>query len=181
MLLIKNQLVTSLRQKRIGEIHEQLGRMNDLTGETIQEIRNISHNLRPQHLDQLGLTTALETLVETVQENSAIQFHLHCDPINGLIPVEHEINFYRIVQEALNNILKHSGASEASIIVRHREKKIDLEIQDNGKGFSLKTLAGEKGMGLTGMQERARMFHATIEIFQAQPTGTIIHLQYNLP
>jgi signal transduction histidine kinase len=97
-----------------------------------------------------------------------------------LIPPEHEINFYRIVQEGLNNIIKHSGATEAAIEIHRSEMCIDLEVRDNGKGIDAGSLSGPGGMGLTGMAERARMFDATLEIKSLQPRGTAIQLQYFL-
>jgi two-component system, sensor histidine kinase LadS len=180
MLLIKNQLTASLRLKPKKSVTEQIQKMNTLAGETIQEIRTISRNLRPQHLDQLGLSTALETLIETVQESSTIHFQFHCDPIDGLIPFEHEINFYRIVQEGLNNILKHSRATEASLAIRRTPETLVLEIRDNGTGMTKTTATDSTGMGLPGMQERASMFGAKIFFRQAQPSGTVIQLVYTL-
>lgn len=180
LLLIKNQLTAGIRQEPEGNLSGQLQRMNNLTGDTIQEIRSISYNLRPPHLDQLGLTTALETLVETVQASSDIRFNLLCDPIDGLIPLEYEINFFRIVQEGLNNIIKHAGATEASVTIKHTNDKLDLEIRDNGSGFRESMSGNAAGMGLTGMQERARMFGAILTITPAEPSGTLIHLEYYL-
>lgn len=79
--------------------------ISDLAGETIQEIRNITYNLRPQYLDQLGLTAAIETVVEKVSETSVVKFHMNVDQIDKIFSNANEIKFYRIVQLKVYDML----------------------------------------------------------------------------
>jgi signal transduction histidine kinase len=178
ILLIKNQLTAKIRKEPEESSAASLQKISDLTSETLQEIRTISQNLRPQHLDQLGLTTAIETLVEKVQESSAIRFHLHVDEITGVIPPDKEINFFRIVQEGLNNIVKHSCATDAFVTITHTDEMIRLEIRDNGSCAKSADSFARGGLGLTGMKERARMIGATLSIQLPEGAGCCITLEY---
>jgi signal transduction histidine kinase/ligand-binding sensor domain-containing protein len=181
VLLIKNQLTANIRKEKEGGKANSLRKISDLTGEAIQEIRNISQNLRPPHLDQLGLTTAIETLAEKVQELSDIRFHIQLDTIDGLIPSEQEINFFRIIQEAFNNIIKHSHASEAFLTITKTDTMIHVEINDNGKGVTPQVVSSKAGLGLTGMRERARMVGAALTIDLSKSSGGSITIDYPLP
>ena len=180
LLLIKNQLLLKIRTSPDKESTELLRGISNLTGETIREVRTISCNLRPQHLDQLGLTTAIEIIVEEVSESSDIKFHLSVDDIDELLPKQDEINFFRIVQESINNIVKHSQAADAIIKIKKTNTLIDLEISDNGIGIKKNILHMNKGLGLTGMHERARMINARLSIIFPDDGGTIIEMEYPL-
>lgn len=177
LLLIKNQLALKIRHEKESGVAESLARINKLTGETIQEVRNISKNLRPQHLDQLGLTIAIETLIEEVEQNSEIEFRQHIGNIDKLFPRDKEINVYRIIQESLNNIIKHANASEASIEIEKTKDHVYIQIKDNGGGSRL---AGKtkKGLGLTGMSERARIIGADLKIDFSETDGTTVSFKY---
>lgn len=176
LLLIKNRLLTNIRKEPEQSKSESLKKISDLTGETIQEIRDISWDLRPQHLDQLGLTTAIETLVEKVRESSGIKFNLKIDNIDDLIPRENEINLFRIIQESINNIVKHSQATEAFISIKRNNNMFRLEIKDNGIGMNRKVKT--EGLGLTGMHERAGILGAELNINFSQTSGTSINMEY---
>ncbi len=102
----------------------------------IQETREIAYNLRPFQLDRLGLSTAIEGMIDTVSRSSGIQIHSEVDNIDDLFPEELQINLYRIVQEALNNIVKHADATEVNIHLSRIGQGMILTIQDNGRGFT---------------------------------------------
>lgn len=181
LLLIKNKLLSSIRDTTDAEQSVSLNQTCNLTGSTIQEIRNISQNLRPQHLDQLGLTTAIDTMIEVIERSSDIKFESSLDNIDDLLKTGHEINFYRIIQESLNNIVKHSSATVVSIIIKKSNKEINLEISDNGIGIdkSIDTFNNTTGgMGIAGMHERAKMISAHLVIDQLENSGTVIKLNY---
>lgn len=178
LLLINNKLLTKIRKESEPTAVESLKEISNLTGETIQEIRDISWNLRPQHLDQLGLTTAIETLVEKVEESSGVKFHSQIDNIDNFIPKENEINLYRIIQESLNNIVKHSRATEAFIKIERNGKMVYMEIKDNGIGANQPVKSA--GFGLTGMYERAEMLGAKLNIILSETSGTVISMEYQL-
>jgi two-component system, sensor histidine kinase LadS len=180
LLLIKNQLLSKIRVLSDENTVKSLKKVSDLTGETIEEIRSISRNLRPQHLDQLGLKTAIETLIEKVEESSQINYKLHIDEIDGLVSHEHEINFYRIIQESLNNIVKHSKATETLINIKRTDHSIYMTIEDNGIGIPQPDNNLLNGSGLIGMQQRAKMIGGILTIHMVEKGGTQIKFLYPL-
>ena len=104
--------------------------------QTLEEVRTISYNLRPHHLDQLGLTTTIRAMIEKIAESSGIAMSSELDDIDGVFPPADEITIYRIVQESLNNVVKHSRADEAHVAVRCHEHHVEITIRDNGQGFA---------------------------------------------
>src|SRR5207344_1592989 len=98
-------------------------RMNEISGaasQAIEEVRRITHGLRPYQLDRLGLTQAIRTLVTRASESSSVVFASRVEDIDKLFNKDEEIHVYRIVQEAVNNIVKHSGATEAAVVIKKR-------------------------------------------------------------
>jgi two-component system sensor histidine kinase DegS len=177
LLIVKNLLLSSVRKSFNDTEKKYLQGINDLTGEAINEIRNIIYNLRPQHLDHLGLSTAIETLVENISDSSGIKFIINIDKIDNLFPKSDEINFFRIVQESLNNIVKHSNAKDAIIDIKKRDGVIALIVKDNGKN-SKKNSGALNGMGLVGIRERSRMIGAQLDLNINGEDGTTLILKY---
>ncbi|MGB7467882.1 MAG: ATP-binding protein [Candidatus Acidiferrum sp.] len=143
----------------------------------IEETRGISYNLRPFQLDRLGLNKAIESLIRSVSQASGIRFSTELDKIDDLFFEDLRINFFRIVQESLNNIMKHSRATEVKIVLRRNDSLLTLAIEDNGGGFkpaNRPAPTGQNGFGLTGMAERARLLGGTFEIRPGQERGTLI-------
>jgi len=143
----------------------------------IDKVRKFSYGLRPGVLDYLGLTAALETLIEELQ-GKGISSNLTITGSERFLPPDIEITLFRIAQEALSNIKKYSLASKVDIGLKYTQSRIRLKITDNGQGFSLPDRLGELAnqgkLGLIGMEERARLIGGSFYI-QAQPQkGTTI-------
>ena len=120
------------------------------------ELRRLSHELRPTILDDLGLVPALEFLSQGVSRRFGIRITVEGDT-SGRLPPQVEVALYRIVQEALNNITKHAEASHVSVRLQKEENKIRLTVTDDGVGFDMQSVLGQKGrsgLGLVGMRER---------------------------
>lgn len=181
ILIIKNRADLALQAGHLPDhVAEQLQEIRESAMSSIQDVRQISHALRPVHLEQFGLTESLNVLCDQLQSSSSIEWSYHFDQIDGLIPKDREINFYRIIQEAINNILKHSQATEASVMVRHLQNNLQTVIWDDGAGFDLSEKRQFAGMGLSGMTERAKTFpDSTIDIQSSPGNGTVI--KFNLP
>jgi signal transduction histidine kinase len=179
LLLIKNHLLSRIKNPETNGSAKSLTIISNLAGEVIQEIREIIYDLRPQHLDQLGLKTAIETMLEKVSESCSINFHVSIDDIDNFFREGDEIRYYRIIQECLNNIVKHSNASDAYVNIKKIENIILLEISDNGKGFNVDNLSPGRHMGLTGIRERARLLGSDISI-SSSASGTLITLTYKV-
>jgi signal transduction histidine kinase/ligand-binding sensor domain-containing protein len=180
LLIIKNWALLGL--KNGADSSRQLGEISETASAAINEVREIAYNLRPFHLDELGLTKAVESMLDRISKVSAIDFFWEMDVIDGFFPQEDEINFYRIVQECVNNIVKHSGASRASVKIERDDEGLRLSIRDNGKGFepSLVALkrASQSGFGLAGINERARILGGKLAINSDSGEGTLVKLTF---
>ncbi len=182
LVIIKNRAMISLQQADDHEeMLEQVTEIAEAADHALFEVREIAHNLRPFQIDRLGLTKALEALVRKAG-TGGLQFTSRIDKIDSLLPAESEINLYRIIQESINNIIKHSRATEASVRVECRDQSIEVTILDNGCGFTpgitpRTPQSTGSGMGLTGITERARILGCVPMIESNPGQGTKISLQ----
>ncbi|QQS47519.1 MAG: hypothetical protein IPM66_02340 [Acidobacteriota bacterium] len=182
LAIIKNRALHSLADPDDHDrAREQIEEIAEAAGHAIQETREIAYNLRPFHIDRLGLTAALAAMIKRASSDN-LQFTTELDSIDGLLAPEQEINFYRIVQESVNNIIKHSGAGEASVAIKRRDGMIELTIADNGRGFEVgrggsRNAESGSGFGLLGMTERARILGCVPVITSAPGKGTTIKLK----
>jgi two-component system sensor histidine kinase DegS len=160
-----------------GELRTELDQLYELSKQTYQGIKRYAQALRPGILDDLGLVPAVKWLAQEVNNLTGIEVQVRIDVIPSLAP-ETQLVLFRIVQEALNNVQRHSGASEASITVDYQETEIRVTIKDNGKGFSppqqLSDFAAQGKLGLTGMAERIRLVGGEIEVSSQIGKGTRI-------
>lgn len=158
-------------QKGIQSLRE----LEALAEQTIENLRRLTRALRPIYLEDLGLVTALEMLArETSQNNRLVDIHKTGQ--ERRLPREVELSLYRIAQEALNNVVKHSKATHASLRITFEESEIQMEVSDNGNGFvvpdSPTEFAPNGHFGLLGMHERADLIGARLEIDSALGKGT---------
>jgi signal transduction histidine kinase len=149
-----------------------------LLREISNEIRTISHLLHPPLLDEVGLQSALEWYIEGFGERSKIEVNLELPEDFGRLPRNHEITLFRVVQECLTNIHRHSGSTTASVRVERSENEVRLEVHDAGKGIPVDTqatLASGKlsGVGLRGMRERIRQMGGQLAV-RSNADGTQI-------
>ena len=149
-----------------------LDQISGVASQAIEEVRQITHDLRPHLLDQLGLTQTLRATIRRVSENCPIVFAAHVDDIDGLFGSESEIHVYRIVQEGLNNVVKHSSATEATVVVKRQQHVLTIAVRDNGRGFSRNSeINGDSpgaGFGLSSISERARILGGDVA-YESQP------------
>jgi len=149
----------------------------------IDETREISYNLRPFQLDRLGLTKAVQAMARTASTASGIKITSELANVDDAFAEDLRINFYRIVQECLNNIAKHSAATEASIAVERTAERVVLAIHDNGRGFTPgagSSDGGAGGFGLTGIAERARLLDGELAIQSTPGRGTTVRVEFQL-
>ena len=159
------------------ELRNELEKLYELSKQTYQGIKRYAQALRPGIMDDLGLVAAIKWLAEEIQNLSGIEIQVKTDNI-PLLPPETQLVLFRIVQESLNNVHRHSGASEASIMVECQGAEVSVTINDNGKGFELpqqlSDFAGQSKLGLTGMAERARLVGGGLEVNSQIGKGTTI-------
>jgi signal transduction histidine kinase len=146
-------------------------------------VRRISHNLRPYQLDRLGLTKALQAAVKRVSDSGGLRIEHHIANLDGLFSSENEIHLYRVVQESLNNILKHSQAASAWIAIERAEGQVQIRIEDDGCGFDYRDRMSAPnhpgGFGLTGIRERVRLLGGQFTCDSAPGQGT--RLRFDIP
>ena len=180
LLIIKNSALLGLMAINPEERgKDQLDDISATASRAIDEVRQIAYNLRPYQLDDLGLTKALESIIAKAAASSAIEFSWDIDKIDRMFSPEEEINIYRVVQESLNNILKHSSATRARVVVHRDGTNLDITINDNGRGFDFaRYAAGENagGFGLKGLSERARMLGGRLSIRSEPGQGATVNL-----
>lgn len=148
----------------------------------IEELRRISHRLRPAILEDLGLTAALKWAVENFfRMHTDVRGEIRIADLDTRIDAESGINIYRIVQECLTNIAKHARPSRVSVTVRCSRSQVEITVRDNGRGFDSdgrhRSESGAAGMGLDIMAERARMIGAELQIRSAPGRGTRVCLR----
>jgi signal transduction histidine kinase len=155
------------------EVAEQALNMRDLIDHSIDEVRNIALRLRPRILDDLGLTAAVDWFVADFQKRTKIKCDLertNLDEVDNNIA----ITIYRIMQEALTNVGRHSEADRAGVVIRCFNDKIFLEISDNGAGYDEQILGDSKGLGIPGIRERIILLNGTLEIKTGPEIGTTL-------
>jgi two-component system, NarL family, sensor histidine kinase DevS len=150
-----------------------LSSLRELVVSTLQDVRRLAVELRPSALDDFGLATAVERLAETFREQTGVQVDLEARLGDGRLPSEVETALYRIVQEALTNVVKHAGATRVSILLTHRDTSVAAVIEDDGGGFD-PTAVGDDVLGLAGMRERVGLVGGRLRIEAVEGTGTTI-------
>jgi len=158
-----------------------LEELRQQTNDIMQGVRRLSQDLRPAALDRLGLLPALEWLVSDVAEYSGIATKVNVLGTERRLPEEVELVLFRIAQEALRNVWRHSQATEVEIMVEFDERKTRITVSDNGKGFNLPRtigdLARDSKLGLAGMQERAQLLGGTLTVQSELGRGSSITVE----
>ena len=185
LVVIKN-LAAIFLNSRDGQRSPADGNVEEIVSEASEalgEVKVISYNLRPYQLDRIGLTKAIQALTRTATAASPIVFQAAIDNIDDIFPKVTQINFYRMVQEGVNNIIKHSDASMASVMVHREQHRILLTMSDDGKGFQTTHSGGDlghTGFGLVGIVERAQLLGG-VAIVQSEPgMGTSVRIEIKL-
>jgi len=161
------------------DLRQAASDLRDLVVATLQDVRRLAVQLRPKALDDFGLVPALERLVQTFSESTDIRVALEAQLGDERLPPEVETTLYRIVQEALTNIVKHAEAANVSILLVRAKGSATLVIEDDGQGFDPdKTREG--GLGLVGMRERAELHEGRLRI-ESAPGGEGATLVIEVP
>ena len=155
--------------------------LRDLVVATLQDVRRLAVELRPAALDDFGLVPALERLRDTTTEQGRIAVELKSDlDDRRRLPAETETALYRIVQEALTNVLKHADATRVTVRLRLHEKAVELVVQDNGAGFEPGAVR-DGGLGLVGMRERVALLGGRMVVESSDGAGTMLKAEVPLP
>jgi len=184
LVIIKNRALSALKVPDDQErALEQLKEIAEASTHTIDEVKEIIYDLHPLQLDRLGLTVALGEMLGEVAEAHGLEISSELDDINNLLSKESANNLYRIVQESLNNIIKHAKAGKVAVLLKLHEGFLALTVKDDGQGFvpgEARTNARRDGFGLAGIVERARLLGGESLIESAPGCGTTVSVRLPL-
>jgi len=186
LLLIKNRAHVAAQSTVDPAAARQIQQIEDASTLAIAETRALATSLRPYQLDRLGLTLALKSLAQNVSGSSGIVMHADLDAIDGVFSPSGESHLYRVVQEALKNVVRHSGATEANLTLFRGTREISLLVQDNGRGFDASAAMGRRaevvgGFGVSNMEERIRILGGTLTLESKPGEGTRVLASIPIP
>jgi signal transduction histidine kinase len=186
LIAIRNQtLVAMQRSQEENGVRKRLEEISDTTSQALDEVRQITQGLRPYQLNRLGLTKAIRAILNQVSSDSRIVFASRVDDVDNVFDQDAEIHVYRIVQEAINNVIKHSAANEAAVVIKNRNGVVSVSIRDNGRGFDLNSVSASEpnalGYGLSGIAERVRILGGTLIVDSRPAKGTNLSVEIPVP
>jgi signal transduction histidine kinase len=161
-------------------LHTDLQEVREIAQNTLNNIRGLSQALHPVLLDEVGLESTLDWYIPTVERQTGLVLHYEKSGESFPVGTRAGVQIYRVLQEALNNISRHSGAKEAWIRLRFEPERLELEVEDHGKGLA--PAEGQTGIGLVAMRERAELLGGTVAVSalgtaQSNGTGTLVRLK----
>ena len=168
--MLADEDITPSEANRIGEgIHK-------VTATVLENSRRIAHDLLPPTLQKFGLKAALEELCEEVSETKKFDLSYNFNYTNGSLVAEKELHLFRIAQELFSNSIKHAEASSIILSLNTVADKVDFKYQDNGKGMDLSSVKYAKGLGMSGIENRASILNAVLEIVSSPGNGLSVQL-----
>jgi len=173
--LIIMKFRAAMAQKDDAAAGEHITEIAESAAESIEEVRRISRDLRPSQLERVGLTATIDSMLRSVRESTALEIDAQISAMDGLFSPDQEIGFYRIVQEAMNNILRHAHAHRVEVQLQSDDGVLRLMIHDDGRGFDPATTEnGNGGLGLKSMRTRAQMLGGELRIESGSRSGTTL-------
>jgi signal transduction histidine kinase len=162
------------------EMRRSVPDLRELVVSTLHDVRRLAVELRPKALDDFGLVPALERLAETFSEQTNVTVDVQAALGDSRLPKEAETALYRIVQEALTNVIKHANARTVSVVLTRKGESVAVVIEDDGRGFDPEATPDE-GLGLVGMRERIALVGGRLSIESRPEHGTTVAVEVPLP
>ena len=178
-LVIRSDIIKKLIEKETPSttIYKEIEQLKFQLRSVIKEIRKIMYDLRPTSLDELGFSSSIHGLVSKTEEDCNIKFSVSIDEESKIKNSNLKIICFRIIQESLNNIIKHSKARKAYIYVKISNTFIDMIVQDNGIGFDTSKINSINSFGLSSLKERVSLVNGTVIIDSELSKGTAINVK----
>ena len=158
-------------------LRADLMEIREITQGSLEKVRTLSQMLHPAVIDDYGLEKAIEWYVPTFEKQTGIPVSYEKDGTGPALKNEAAIHVYRILQEALNNVARHSGSERAAVRVRYAADLLRLEVEDRGKGLTDRTSDERNGLGLVAMRERAELVHGKLKLENVPGGGAIVSLE----
>lgn len=163
-----------------GDIRHHLASAKEVAGRMSGEVNRLAWEIRPTALDDLGLQTAIRHLIESWAERSGVVFDLHLALQDRRLPGPVESVLYRVLQEAVTNIVRHAKAGQVGVILEASEIEARLIVEDNGVGFDAEADGSRKRLGLLGMRERLALVNGALEVESSSGCGTTLFVRVPL-
>lgn len=175
--LLEQQAADPALRARVADLREMAER-------ALQDVRQISHLLRPQMLDELGLLPTLRWLARTFEKRAGLAVELEHEGLEDHIDPDVDSLVFRLVQEALTNVAKHARVASARVRLRRGNGCLVVTVQDQGQGFdaegALRATEEDRGFGVRGMRDRVHLFGGRFEIRSGPGAGTVLHVEIPL-
>jgi PAS domain S-box-containing protein len=171
---LNNRLSNDIESPDIDSIKTRTQAMFDLIDSTVQTVQRISSELTPGVLDHLGLAEAVKWQVDKFRNRTGIKYDVIINPENIKLDQKSSITVFRIFQEALTNIVRHSEATEVKVLLKEADERLTLEVEDSGKGIQAEHIASPESVGLIGIRERARILGGRVRISGSPGKGTTV-------
>ncbi|HTR36133.1 MAG TPA: PAS domain-containing sensor histidine kinase [Bryobacteraceae bacterium] len=162
---------------QIAGIREKLRSMLQLADATFDAVRRIASELRPIMLDDLGLVAAMESQAQELQARTGIRFDVVCSADSIQLSAEKATAIFRIFQEALTNVVRHSRASQTEVVIEQKGDELVVLIRDDGQGITPAIMNGKTSLGFLGMRERARLLGGKVDIQSIVGQGTTVRVR----
>jgi signal transduction histidine kinase len=157
-----------------SSLRSDLNEVRQIAQDTLERVRSLSQALHPVMLDEAGLETTLDWYIPTVERQTGIAISYEKQGVPFVVDASASVQIYRVLQEALNNTARHSGAKQAWVRLRFLPATLELEVEDHGSGFGARP--SKQGIGLVAMRERAELMGGRIVFLTPAPGGTLAHL-----
>jgi signal transduction histidine kinase len=174
LLIIANRAKMGLKKEEMQLMQKEFEIISSSALESINDVRKITYNLHPLQIDEVGITAALESMLKRISTLIDAALSYTIENIDDILPEEKRVHFYRIIQETLNNAIKHSNAKNIEVSVIKEEKTIRAVISDNGNGFD--TTSKKEGYGLRSLNERIKILGGQYSIESSPGLGTTIKI-----
>ena len=168
----------SLRQRpqaSAAELNQAIGDVYQQIANLASDIQALSHDLHPPKLEQMGLEGAVAGFCEELSNRHGVSIDVQCENLPTALPPEISLCLYRILQEALQNVVKHSGSRHTHVSLNGDVDTIRLTVKDSGAGFNPHEAMRGSGLGLTNMKERLKIVGGQLSIHSGRGRGTMIH------
>jgi signal transduction histidine kinase len=159
-------------------LRSDLREVSEIAQSALENVRGLSQTLHPSILEHLGLESTIDWYLSMIRKQFAIKVFYRRDGDTVVVDDHTGIHVYRVLQEALSNVVRHAGATDASVRLRSADNTLELEVEDHGKGFSREP--SRPGLGLIAMRERAELLGGTLECLRPPQGGTLIRLRVPL-
>jgi PAS domain S-box-containing protein len=180
LLTIELEQLRQVSPDLSAEVCSRIAVLQQHTTEIASDVQSLSHELHSSRLEYLGIAVAMTTFCKEFSDQQNVEVDFAHDDVPRTLPQEISLCLFRVLQEALQNALKHSGVRHFDVELRYGSDEIHLTVRDSGSGFEIESAKGSRGLGLISMEERMKLLNGTFSIESRPKRGTTIHARVPL-